>query len=98
MFKWGSKGGPPAGGSATGSTTNQNDKREWHQQIPGEKYFGMENVSRDRRPDWAGELDWVRLIGLASVRCSQAGRIRRHERDHAVKPNSGGQITKLTPI
>jgi hypothetical protein len=45
MFKWGSKAGPPAAGTTGGSATTQNDKREWHAQIPGEKYFGMENVS-----------------------------------------------------
>lgn len=45
MFKWGSKAGPPPAGTTAGSLTNQSDKREWHAQIQGEKYFGLENVS-----------------------------------------------------
>lgn len=41
LRKWGS-GPAPANGMAAPDAA----KREWHTETPGERYFGMENVSR----------------------------------------------------
>lgn len=58
LRKWGSSSGPASGtnggngtsgsgGSAPGSSAALAEaSKEWHNEMPGERYFGMENVSR----------------------------------------------------
>lgn len=46
FLKWGKSAGPSgANGAGGGANGNGGDKREWHQEVQGEKYFGLENVS-----------------------------------------------------
>lgn len=96
MFKWGSKAGPPASGNAPASGQLQNDKRDWHQQIAGEKYFGMENVSTP--PAWS--LLAVAVAGVNADKGAMSALGRRNGVSR-VKPcgqRPSGVNPKLTPI
>jgi hypothetical protein len=47
LRKWGSSSGPAATatGSGGGAAAGEATKQEWYNESPGERYFGMENVS-----------------------------------------------------
>lgn len=57
LRKWGNSSGPTGSNGGNGAAAAEAAKVEWYNETPGERYFGMENVSHEFDRDRSGLHD-----------------------------------------